>query len=175
MVTLDGFFAGADGNINWHNVDAEFNEFAEKQTPEFGTLIFGRVTYDLMAGYWPEEGVIKDDPIVAGIMNSVNKIVFSKTMKSADWNNTIAMNEINIEEIKKLKEQATKPLAIFGSGQIVQEFAKLNLVDEYRLMINPLTLGQGKPLFKEPLKLKLIGNREFKSGNVLLTYEPVNN
>ena len=173
MITVDGFFAGVDGNINWHNVDREFNDFAEKQTPEFGTLIFGRITYDLMAGYWPKEGPVKDDPIVAGIMNSANKIVFSRTMEKADWNNTRLIKEINSANIQKLKQESTKPMAIFGSGQIVQEFAKLGLIDEFRLMINPVILGKGKALFADYAKLKLTGNREFKNGNVLLTYEPV--
>ena len=162
MVTIDGYFAGVDGNINWHNVDAEFNEFAAKQTADFGTLIFGRVTYDLMAGYWPLEKVVKNDPIVAGIMNSTDKIVFSRKLDKADWNNTRLMKSINPDEINKLKESAKKDIAIFGSGQIVQEFTKLGLVDEYRLMINPVVLGAGKTLFAgvDMFKLKLMKTRE---------------
>lgn len=172
MLTLDGFFAGVDGEISWHNVDAEFNDFAIKQTPEFGTLIFGRITYELMAGYWPSQAVIKDDPIVAGIMNSAEKIVFSRSLDKAEWNNTKLMKKVDVDEIKKLKESSEKPMAIFGSGQIVQEFTKLGLVDEYRLMVNPVVLGKGKQLFKEHMKLQLISHQEFKNGNVLLCYEP---
>jgi dihydrofolate reductase len=175
MVSVDGFFAGADGNINWHNVDKEFNEFAIKQLGEVGTLIFGKTTYDLMAGYWPKEGPVKDDPIVAGLMNSLPKIVFSRSMDKADWNNTELKKEIEIEEIRKLKETAEKDLFIFGSGTIVQEFAKLGLIDEYRLMIAPVVLGEGKSLFKQMMKLKLLQSREFKNGNVLLSYQPINN
>jgi dihydrofolate reductase len=173
MVSVDGYFAGVDGNINWHNVDREFNEFAIKHTREFGALIFGRVTYDLMAGYWPSEGALKGDPVVAGIMNGADKIVFSKTLNKAEWNNTRVMGNIEKSEIEKLKQQTGKPMAIFGSGQIVQEFAKLGLIDEYRLMLNPVVLGAGKPLFKQPLKLKLLKSREFKNGNVLLYYRPI--
>ncbi len=172
MLTVDGYFAGVNGEIDWHNVDAEFNEFAEKQTPEFGTLIFGRVTYELMAGYWPSAAALKDDSIIAGIMNSANKIVFSRSLKSVEWNNSRLVKDINPDEIKKLKEAAEKDMAIFGSGQIVQQFAKLGLVDEYRLMINPIILGAGKPLFKEYQTLKLLSSREFKNGNVLLSYRP---
>ena len=174
MVSVDGFFAGTDGNINWHNVDREFNQFAEKQTNEFGMLIFGRVTYDLMSSYWPTETSIKDDPIVAGLMNNTPKIVFSKNLSHAEWNNTKVINDIKKLEIGKLKnsKKRQKPIAIFGSGQIVQEFAKLGLVDEYRLMINPVALGAGKSLFKEHSKLKLLSTKEFKNGNVLLYYEP---
>jgi dihydrofolate reductase len=174
MITVDGFFAGTDGNINWHNVDAEFNEFAIKQLNEVGALIFGRVTYDLMAGYWPSEKPVKDDPIVAGLMNNTHKIVFSRSLDKADWNNTTLMKEINAEQIQKLKQEPGKDLFIFGSGQTVQEFAQLGLIDEYRLMVNPVALGAGKPLFKQHLKLKLLKSQEFKNGNVLLSYQSIN-
>jgi len=172
MVSVDGFFAGVDGDISWHNTDAEFGEFANKQTAQFGTMIFGRVTYDVMAGYWPTEAVVKNDPIVAAAMNNANKIVYSKTMSQAGWQNTLLRKEINVDEIKKLKTESQKNISVFGSGQIVRQFAKLGLVDEYRLMINPIVLGSGKPLFDGCLKLKLLSNREFKNGNVLLCYEP---
>ena len=175
MVSVDGFFAGTDGNISWHNVDAEFNEFAIKQLGEAGVLLFGKTTYDLMAGYWPKEGVVKDDPIVAGLMNSLPKIVFSKSMDKAEWNNVKILNDIKKLDIEKLKEISEKDIFIFGSGQIVQEFAKLGLIDEYRLMVNPVVLGQGKPLFKEPAEFKLLESKQFKNGNVLIYYQPINN
>lgn len=173
MVSLDGFFAGVDGDISWHNVDAEFNDFAIEQLQrEAGVILFGRTTYDLMASYWPSEQVIKEDPIVARLMNNTPKIVFSRSMGKADWNNTKLMQEINADDIKKLNQEADKNIFIFGSGQIVQEFAKLGLVDEYRLMFNPVVLGQGKPLFNGRIKFKLLKSKEFKNGNVLLFYEP---
>ena len=93
-----------------------------------------------------------------------------KTLKSADWQNTKLMAEINIDEIQKLKTIAQKDIFIFGSGQLVHEFEKLGLVDEYRLIINPLTLGSGKPMFVDKLKFKLIKSQEFKSGNILVYY-----
>jgi dihydrofolate reductase len=173
MISIDGFFCGPNGEIDWHNVDGEFNEFAIKQTGEAGLLIFGRTTYELMASYWPNEQTVKNDPIVAGLMNNTPKIVFSTSMSKADWNNTKLVNKIDAEEIKKLKQDSAKDLFIFGSGQIVQEFAKLGLIDEYRLMINPVALGAGKTLFKEKQKLKLLNSKEFKSGNVLLVYQPL--
>jgi dihydrofolate reductase len=171
MVSVDGYFAGMDGDISWHNVDEEFNDFAIKQTPEFGTLLFGRVTYELMSSYWPSEAALKTDPVIAGIMNSADKIVFSRTLNQADWNNTKLLTNIMPDEINKLRESARKDMAIFGSGQIVREFAKLGLINEYRLMINPVILGGGKPLFSEHRKLKLLKSWEFKNGNVLLCYE----
>lgn len=173
MVSLDGFFAGPNGEIDWHQVDAEFNDFAIKQLKEeVGLLLFGRTTYELMADYWTSQQAVKNDPIVAGLMNGASKIVFSTSMAKAEWNNTKLLKEIKTEEIIKLKQETGKNIFIFGSGQIVQEFTKLNLVDEYRLMVNPLILGAGKPLFKEKIKLKLLTDRQFKNGNVLLCYTP---
>jgi dihydrofolate reductase len=175
MISLDGFFAGPNGEIDWHQVDAEFNDFAIKQLKEeVGLLLFGRKTYELMANYWPSEQVVKNDPTVAGLMNNINKIVFSTSMEKAGWNNTRLLKEINVSEIVKLKQETDKNIFIFGSGQIVQEFAQLNLVDEYRLMVNPITLGSGKPLFKGKMELSLLKDERFKNGNVLLRYAPVN-
>jgi dihydrofolate reductase len=173
MISVDGFFAGPNGEIDWHNVDAEFNEFAIKQLGEVGLLLFGRTTYELMAGYWPNEQVIKNDPVVAGLMNNVSKIVFSASMGKAEWNETEILNTIEKLNIERLKEKAGKDIFIFGSGTIVQEFTKLGLIDEYRLMVNPVALGLGKPLFKDKQKFKLLKSREFKNGNVLLCYEPI--
>ncbi len=178
MVTLDGYFAGTDGNIDWHNTDEEFNKFAEEQTPEFGTLIFGRKTYDLMVSYWPTDAGKRDDPVIAKIMNSIPKIVFSKTLKGDLWENTKVFEKITPENVIAWKEKEGsdgKPAAIFGSGEIVRQFADLDLIDEYRLLINPIILGDGKSLFegvKEKINLKLTDTREFKNGNILLTYEP---
>jgi dihydrofolate reductase len=174
MVTLDGFFAGKDGDISWHNTDEEFGKFANEQTGEFGTLIFGRTTYDLMASYWPIDEGIKDDPIVANLMNKTPKIVFSKTLKDASWENTKVFDRITPEKVTEWKQKEGKPAAIFGSGTIVQQFANLDLINEYRLLINPIILGEGKLLFDKVKKtnLKLIKTREFKNGNILLYYKP---
>ncbi len=177
MVSLDGYFAGPNGDISWHNVDHEFNEFAIKQTPSFGALIFGRKTYDLMASYWPTKEVIKRDPVVARIMNSIHKIVFSKSLKEKKetdvWKNVQLLKEIKPQVFNKLKKQSGRDMAIFGSGEIVQQFTNLGLIDEFRLMINPVILGKGKQMFanlENKLNLKLINTRTFKNGNILLVY-----
>jgi len=173
MISLDGYFAGSGGELNWHNVDAEFNnEFAVPQLKSAGLLMFGRMTYDLMASYWPTEQAIKNDPVVAGLMNGLPKLVFSTTIEQADWNNTKVVKEIRKLEIEKLKQETAKDILILGSGNIVQQFAKLGLIDEYRLMINPVALGVGKTLFADKIKFKLLKSREFKNGNVLLCYAP---
>ncbi len=175
LISLDGYFEGPGRDINWHNVDDEFNEFAVQQTGEFGALLFGRVTYELMAGYWPSEAAKRDDPIIAGLMNSLPKIVFSKTLDRAKWENTKLIKENFVDEILKLKQQPGKDIAIFGSSDLAVTFIEHGLIDEFRIMVNPIVLGEGKPLLKGikgKLDLKLIKTKMFKSGNILLYYEP---
>src|SRR5258708_4093910 len=146
MVTVNGFFAGPKGEIDWHNVNAEFNDVAIAFLDTVDTLLFGHITYDLMAGYWPSPVVIKDDPIVAGKMNSLKKIVFSKTLETAGWNNSTIVSTIDRSTIQKLKQSEGKDMAVFGSGMIVTALTDLGLVDEYRLIVNPVVLKDGKTL-----------------------------
>ena len=175
MVSLDGYFEGPNREIDWHNVDGEFNDFAIEQLNSAGGLIFGRITYELMAGYWRSKEATTNDPIVAAKMNSIPKIVFSKTLEKADWNNTRLVKGDANDEIKRLKEESGKDIYIFGSSGLSTTFIQHNLIDEIRVIVNPVILGKGRPLFeglKKYHKLKLIKTRTFKSGNVLLCYEP---
>ncbi len=176
MVTLDGFFEGPNQDISWHHVDEEFNEFAIKQLHEIGTLLFGRVTYQMMASYWPTDIAIADDPVVAGLMNDMPKVVFSRTLGNAEWNNTELIKDHVVEEVSKLKQQSGKDIAIFGSSNLAVTLADHGLIDEYRMIANPVFLGKGTPLLKgikDKLDLRLLNTRAFKSGNVLLCYVPV--
>lgn len=175
MITLDGFFAGLNGEIDWHNADAEFNEFAIAQLNSVDTLIFGRITYEGMFSYWTTPAAATDDPVVTAKMSSLAKIVFSKTLDRVAWQHTQLIKEIVLEEIQAIKQQPGKDMVIFGSGEIVSSFAKLGLIDEYRLIVNPVVLGQGLPLFKgvpDKLNFKLLQTQIFNSGNVLLSYQP---
>lgn len=174
MISLDGFFEGPSKEIDWHNVDIEFNEFARHQLKEVDILLFGRVTYELMANYWPREFAIKNDKIIANKMNSIAKIVFSKTLEKADWNNTVLIKENVTEEILKLKLQQGKDIAIFGSSDLAAGLMQTDLIDELRIIINPVVLGNGKSIFKgikNRYNLKLIKTKTFRSGNVLLCYQ----
>jgi dihydrofolate reductase len=176
MVTADGFFAGPNGEIDWHNVDAEFNDFAIAQLESVDALIFGRVTYELMAEYWPTQGALTDDPIVANHMNRLAKIVVSSSLTTADWNNTTLVKGDVAETFTNLKQQPGKDMAIFGSGTVVSALTKLGLIDEYRIIVNPVVLGRGRTMFagiQDEVKLRLIDARPFRSGNVLLTYAPM--
>ncbi len=175
MVSLDGYFEGPDHDLGWHNVDEEFNEFAIEQLNEVDALLFGRVTYQMMASFWPTQFAIESDPVVAGKMNSLPKLVFSMTLEQVDWENSRLVKERIAEEVSQLKQQEGGDLAIFGSAALATSFLHMGLLDELRLMVNPIVLGSGSSLFKgvhEKLNLKLLKTREFRSGNVLLYYEP---
>ena len=176
MITLDGFFSGPAGEIDWHQVDDEFNTFAIGQLEASGGLIFGRVTYQLMAGYWPTPMAVQTDPEVAEKMNSITKFVVSRRLKTADWNNTRVINQDLLAEITRLKQQDCGDLLVLGSANLAASLMRENLIDEYRLMVNPIILGSGIPMFAEvhqPLTIKWIYTRSFHNGNVLLTYAPI--
>ncbi len=180
LISLDGFFAGVDGNIDWHNVDDEFNDFAVEQTASFGGIIFGKITYKMFEDFWPkamdDSKMSPEDKKIGHIINDIWKLVFSKNLKDVTWKNSKLYHKIDPKEVKKWKEYDGKDLVIFGSGTIVTQFANLGLIDEYRLLVNPIVLGKGKSFWKdvkETLKLKLLETRRFKNGNVLLTYAPI--
>jgi dihydrofolate reductase len=175
LVTLDGYFTGPNGDISWHMVDDEFQELANKASNSGSTLLFGRVTYQLMASFWPTAEALKMDPVVAKGMNASPKIVFSRKLKSVDWENARLAKGDLIAEVKKLKRGTGKGLTILGSGSIVAQLADAGLIDEYQILLNPVALGQGRSMFEglsKKLPLKLVDSRIFKNGNVLLTYQP---
>lgn len=175
MITADGFFAGPNGELDWHNVDAEFNDYAIDLLTSVDTLVFGRVTYQMMAAYWPTPEGTADDPTVADHMNRLAKLVISRTLRAADWHNTRIVDGDVAAAFSDLKQQSGKDLVIFGSGTVVTALTQLGLIDEYRLIVNPVLLGRGKSLFaglSDQLNLRLTNVRPFRSGNVLLCYEP---
>ncbi len=179
-VTVDGFFAGPHGEIDWFKVinkDDEWEKYTHEQAKSGrGALMFGHTTYEMMKSYWPTPDAIKNDPDMAKVVNNSPKIVFSKTLKSVEerpnWKNIRILNEIRPEEILKLKGK--EDITIMGSGTIVQQLANFGLIDEYSLVVVPVILGAGKPLFKDVKKmnLKLLETRDFKNGIVLLKYRP---
>ncbi|MDR3667931.1 MAG: dihydrofolate reductase family protein [Ignavibacteriaceae bacterium] len=174
LISLDGYYEGPNKELDWHNVDSEFNDFAIAFLNSIDTIMFGRVTYQMMAEYWPSSTAIKNDPVIAEKMNTLLKIVFSKSLKKAEWNNTRLINKNVPDEIKKLKQQSGKDIAIFGSSDLALSLIPHDLIDEFRIMVNPFILGNGKSLLKglkTRLKLKLLNTKIFRSGNVLLYYE----
>jgi dihydrofolate reductase len=175
LITLDGYIAGQGGDISWHNVDEEFQELAKAASNSGNTLLFGRITYELMSGFWPTLEAIKTDPIVAAGMNKAEKIVFSRTLKKADWNNTRLVKDDLLVEVRRLKQGSGKDLTVLGSGSIVSQLAQEGLIDEFNVLLNPVVIGRGKTMFeglKSRLALRLVRTRTFSNGNVLLTYVP---
>jgi dihydrofolate reductase len=170
MVSLDGYFEAPGRDITWHKTDEEFNSFAIEQVNNIDTIIFGRVTYELMVSYWPTAAASKDDTAVAALMNAKPKIVVSTTLKAAEWNNTRLIKRNVEEEMKGLKQREGSDLIIFGSGELCSSLTRAGLIDEYRIIICPLVLGAGTPLFRDSVSLSLKSSRAFKNGNILLTY-----
>ena len=173
MVTTDGYFEGMQGDISWHKVDEEVNEFITEQLRTTDTLLFGRRTYQVMEDFWPTEEAFRQDPAVAEMMGNYLKIIFSTTLQKTGWKNTRIINRNAVEEIEKLKKMPGKDMFIFGSAELSQLLIQHQLIDEFRLMLNPVILGMGNPLFKKKhLDLQLIKVKVFGNGNVLLCYLP---
>jgi dihydrofolate reductase len=176
-VSLDGYFVDARGDMSWaHKQDPEWNAFLEGNASGGGALMFGRVTYDLMTMYWPTPVAARDNPAVAKKMNDMPKIVVSRTMNKAAWNNTTVIRNDLAASVRNLKQQHGDDIVILGSGSIIAQLASKKLIDTYQLVVNPIALGKGRSLFegdRDRLNMKLTGTRAFGNGNVLLCYEPV--
>ena len=173
--TLDGYYEGPGGEFDWPIADEEFSEFSLDQLDEVDTLLFGRVTYQGMAEYWPTPAAQKDDPEIAPRMNRISKIVISRTLDQAGWTNTRLIKDNVRDELTKLKQLPGGDIAIFGSSSLTVSLLQWGLIDELRIMVNPVALGDGKSVFRtaaERIHLKLLKARPFKSGNVLLSYRP---
>jgi dihydrofolate reductase len=175
-VTLDGYFSGPDGDLGWakRNSDPEYDAFVADNAKSGGTLLLGRITYDMMASYWPTPDAARAAPVVAERMNRLPKVVFSRTLSRPSWSNTTLLKGDLPGEVKKLKQSGTD-LAILGSGSIVAQLTKHALIDEYQMVMNPVVLGQGRTLFEgiaSPLSLSLTKTRSFRNGNVFLCYQP---
>jgi dihydrofolate reductase len=176
-VTLDGYFTDANDDMSWaHQTDPEWHEFIEANVHMGGGLLFGRVTYEMMASYWPTPEAIASDPVVAERMNALPKVVFSNTLMAAAWNNTTLVKGDPAENIRMMKKLAGKDLVIFGSGTLVAQLAQEGLIDEYQIVVHPVACGAGRTLFegiRERLNFTLTHTRTFGNGNVLLCYQTV--
>jgi dihydrofolate reductase len=174
-ISIDGFFAGPNGEIDWFIHDPEVDKAAhEMMSPD--TLLLGRVTYQMFESYWPH---VKEDPhapkearTTANELDQMTKVVFSKTMKEVTWKNSKLVNGDVAKEVRKLKQGKGPDITIFGSGTIIQQLTREGLIDEYLLIVSPVIVGMGKLMFKDvnKLNLKLLETRSFHSGNVLLHY-----
>jgi dihydrofolate reductase len=177
MVTLDGFFVDSKGDMSWaHKNDAEWNAFVGENASGSGVLLFGRITYELMASYWPTPMALQNSPVVAKGMNDMPKVVFSRTLDKVSWSNTKLVQGDMAAEVRKMKNEPGPDMVILGSGSIVSQLAQENLIDEYQIALSPIVLGKGRTLFegvREKLNLKLTKSRTFGNGNVFLCYAPM--
>lgn len=174
-ISLDGFFAGPNGEIDWFIPDSEVDKAAH-EIIHSDTLLLGRVTYQMFVGYWPAVGTDPHAPPearrTAEELNQMNKVVFSRTLEEVTWENTELVKRDVTDRVQGLKQGNGPDITIFGSGTVIQQLTKAGLIDEYLLIVSPTILGKGKPLFEgvSPVSLKLVEARNYKSGNVLLHY-----
>jgi dihydrofolate reductase len=175
-VSLDGFFEGPDGALDWHMVDDELHRHFNEQLGAMGAFLDGRVTYQLMAGYWPaadaDPASSEPEAEFARIWREMPKIVYSRTLERAHWNTTV-VPEVVAEEVRQLKAKPGGDLAL-GGADLAATFMRLDLIDEFRLYVHPVVIGRGKPLFRQGgarVELRLAETRRFGNGVVLLRYE----
>jgi dihydrofolate reductase len=171
LVTLDGFFEGKNGELDWFIIDEEFFDYVKEMFKSVDTILYGRKTYQHMENYWPDAE--DNDPTITHFMNKLQKIVFSKTLHNANWNNSKIIRENIAEEIEEMKKLPGKDMVIFGSGEIVSFLTHQGLIDEYRIILNPVIIGNGNPMFNgihEKINLKLQKIKSLNSGVVILYY-----
>jgi len=170
VMSLDGFFEGPNHEFNWFTPDEEFFAYAREMLRSVDTILFGRRTYEHMANYWPSAP--RDE--IADAMNSLPKVVFSSTLENAAWNNTRLIRGNIAEEVTKLKSMPGKDIVVFGSATLASFLLEEGLIDEYRVVLAPLLLGKGNPLFKnirQTIQLKLQKTRLLRSGVIVVYYQ----
>jgi dihydrofolate reductase len=175
FTSLDGFYEGPNAEIDWPTVDEEFRDFAIRQLDEAETLCFGRATYDHMADYWPTEQAQANDPAIASRMNSKPKLAFSTGLDQADWPGTAIVGGDAVQLMKEVKAAPGGELLILGSAHLTASFAAAGVLDELRIMVCPIVLGQGHSLFEDlqsRVALTLLNLKRFDSGTLVLTYRP---
>jgi dihydrofolate reductase len=177
-ITIDGFIEGPQRELDWVIADDDLHNFYAAMLKKADLILYGRVTYELMYGYWP---TATNDPTIsegevnfANAINPLSKIVFSKTLKNAEWNTTVRDSMIP-SEINKMKAATGGDILLGGGATLAQSFIQHGLVDEILLMVEPAVIGAGKALFRGingGMKMKYLWNKEFKSGAVALCYQP---
>jgi dihydrofolate reductase len=176
--TLDGFIAGPNGELDWILGDDEMSAYEIGLVSNADTLLLGRGTYEDFRGYWPH---VLDNPDAAAWektyarrLSEMHKVVLSRTLEQADWGDSTILRELVPAEIERLKAEPGKDIVIYGSASVVQQLTNLGLIDEYHLLVHPVLLGSGRPLF-EGIQQKVVmtpaTQEPFKSGVVLLTYQ----
>ena len=175
-VSVDGYYSSIDGDVSWsHNGgdDPEFRAFIEGNAAGGGMLLFGRKTYEMMVRFWPTPLAAQQFPVVAKQMNELAKVVFSRTLAAASWQNTTVVSEL-LAGVERLKREGEGDLTILGSGSVVAQLAQAGLVDEFQVLVVPVVLGAGRTMFGGCARqdLRVTSRRAFRNGNVYSVYEP---
>ena len=174
-VTLDGYFTDSQSDMSWaHKNDPEWNSFTAENASGGGVLLFGRITYDLMASFWPTKQALEMMPTVAEQMNNLPKVVFSRTMDKPSWNNTRLVKNNIATEVRQMKKETGPGMVIMGSGTIVSQLTQEGLIDEYQIVVHPIILGSGRTMFEgvnDKVALRRTRTRTFDNGNVFVCYE----
>jgi dihydrofolate reductase len=175
-ISLDGYFTDSSNDMSWAHAgseDKEFQDFVAGNAKGTNALVFGRVTHEMMAAFWPTPAAAQAMPDVAKAMNAALKYVFSRRLKKADWAGTTVLNGDPAQEIARLKRESGVDMTILGSGSIVKQLTAAGLIDDYQLLVCPVILGGGRTLFEgttgKPV-LKLANSRTFSNGKVFLHY-----
>jgi dihydrofolate reductase len=175
-ISLDGYFTDAHSELSWaHTQDPEFNAFVADNAKGGGALLLGRITYDMMASFWPTPMAAQMMPVVALGMNTMQKFVCSRTMRDATWQNTSVLGGDLVTEVRALKTTSPVDLAILGSGSLIAPLLAAGLIDELQVVMNPIVLGGGRTMFEglaQPIPLTLTRSRTFTNGNVFACYTP---
>ncbi len=181
-ISLDGFVAGPNGEMNWIKVDEEIFDHVGKRISKTDTALYGRVTYDMMEGYWPtaadKPNASKHDIEHSKWYSQVHKVVLSTTLKEEGQTNTTVISNNLVERINEIKQQGSAEILLFGSPTATHALMQESLIDGYWLFVNPVILGQGIPLFvdsnpdsyRDNIKLNLLHTQQFTSGVVELSY-----
>jgi dihydrofolate reductase len=170
LMSLDGFFERPNKVLDWVITDDEFFDYAKGLLRTADALLFGRVTYEYMAAHWPTAPADE----IADYMNSLPKVVFARTLRSVEWNNSRLVQGNIAKEVSRMKQLPGKDMVIFGSAMLASLLLQENLIDEYRVILQPVLLGSGTPLFRdirETISLKLKSAKAFASGVTLLSYQ----
>lgn len=177
-VSIDGYFVDAAGDMSWaHNMrpDPEWQAYVASNASGDGELVFGRVTYEMMASFWPTPAALERMPEVAAGMNRARKVVFSRTLEKADWENTRLLKGDLATEVRKLKAESGGGMCILGSGTIVAQLAEAGLIDEFHNVVVPIVIGKGRTEFEgvtKRLDFDVLSARSFANGNVFTIYTP---
>lgn len=175
QVSLDGFIADAHGDMSWaHRDDPQWRKFVAGNAKGKVAFLFGRRTWQMMAGHWSSPQAHADMPSVAEAMCAAPKYVFSRSLERADWENSTLLRSALVPAVRKLKAQRGPDLLILGSASLVGQLTEAGLIDQWQVVVCPIVLGAGRPLFdglRRRTVLRLVGSRSFRDGNVVLRYE----